>query len=80
MDEYNKNYEDLADDRFYKYYDILSKLYSQEKTGAFLEKRFCLYILLLFIICCCLRPLGKICLALLLENSVTDLSVIRNFT
>ena len=79
LDEYNKNYEDLADDRFYKYYDILSKLYSQEKTGAFLEKRFCLYILLLFIICCCLRPLGKICLALLLENSVTDLSVIQNF-
>jgi len=61
------------------HYKVLSQLYSQEKTGAFFEKYFTLYFLLLLIICFCLRPLGKICLAILLENSVTDLAVLQNF-
>ena len=61
------------------HYDVLSKLYAQQKTGEIFEKYFLLYLLLFLIICFCLRPLGKICLALLLENSVTDLSVLENF-
>ena len=61
------------------HYKVLSQLYSQEKTGAFFQRYFALYILLLLILCFCLRPLGKICLAILLENSVTDLAVLQNF-
>ena len=61
------------------HYDVLSKLYSQHKTEELFEKYFLLYILLLLVLCFCLRPLGKICLALLLENSVTDLSVLVSF-
>ena len=35
--------------------------------------------ILLLILCISLRPLGKICLAILLENSITDLYVLQNF-
>ena len=61
------------------HYDVLSKLYSQQKTGEYFEKYFLIFIFLLLILCLCLRPLGKICLAILLENSITDLSVLENF-
>ena len=61
------------------HYDVLSKLYSQQKTGEYFEKYFLIFILLLLILCLCLRPLGKICLAILLENSITDLAVLENF-
>ena len=61
------------------HYDVLSKLYSQQKTGEYFEKYFLIFIFLLLILCLCLRPLGKICLAILLENSITDLAVLENF-
>ena len=61
------------------HYDVLSKLYSQQKTGEYFEKYFLIFIFHLLILCLCLRPLGKICLAILLENSITDLSVLENF-
>ena len=75
LEEFSKLYPEIRDN----HYDVLSKLYSQQKVGEYFEKYFLLYILLLLILCFCLRPLGKVCLALLLENSVTDLSVLVSF-
>ena len=59
--------------------NILAQLYGQDKAGQYFEKYFIIYILLLLILCLSLRPLGKICLAILLENSITDLNVLVNF-
>ena len=75
LEEFDLNYTFTPE----LHHDVLSKLYAQEKTGVFFEKYFLLFIILLYILCLCLRPLGKICLAILLENSVTDLSVLENF-
>ena len=78
-DKYLKEFDEIYFNTYEIYYEVLSKLYSQEKTGILFEKYFTLFLLLLLILCACLRPLGKICLAILLENSVTDLSVLQNF-
>ena len=59
--------------------DILAQLYAQDNAGKFFEKYFIFYMILLLILCISLRPLGKICLAILLENSITDLYVLQNF-
>ena len=75
LEEFSKIYSNVPQN----HYDVLSKLYSQQKVGKYFEKYFLVFILLLLILCLCLRPLGKVCLALLLENSVTDLSVLENF-
>ena len=61
------------------YYDILSTIYCQEKTSKYFESIYPIYLILLLIISLSLRPLGKICLALLLENSVSELNVLENF-
>jgi hypothetical protein len=60
-------------------YDILSKLYTQTNVSKYLEKNFPKFLGSLFLISLCLRPLSKICLALLLENSLNELHVLENF-
>ena len=73
--EYQENYGTVNQTD----YDILSKLYSQSKLSEYFEKNFTKWIISLFILCFALRPLGKICLALLLENSLNELQVLENF-
>ena len=54
-------------------------IYSQEKTSKYFEKNFPKYLISLSLICLALRPLGKMTLAILLENSLSDLNVLENF-
>ena len=60
-------------------YEILSQLYSQLNVSKSLEKCFPKFLGSLFLVNLGLRPLGKICLALLLENSLSELHVLENF-
>ena len=60
-------------------FNILSSIYSQENTSKFFERIYPLYLLSLLIAALAVRPLGKICLALLVENSVSELNVLENF-
>ena len=78
-DYYLKEYEQKYDSLNQTDYDILSKLYSQVNVSKSLEKSFPKFLFSLFLISLCIRPLGKICLALLLENSLSELHVLENF-
>ena len=75
LNEYQQNYGSVNQ----THYDILSKLYSQKKISDYFEKYFSLYLIALYILCLALRPLCKTCLALLLENSLSELQVLENF-
>lgn len=76
---YLKEYEQKYDSLNQTDYDILSKLYTQTNVSKYLEKNFPKLLGSLFLICLCLKPLSKICLALLLENSLNELHVLENF-
>ena len=59
---------------------ILSiKIYSQKRTAEYFEKLVPLFFIALLMLCLALRPLNKICFALLLENSISDLGALENF-
>lgn len=58
---------------------ILSLLYSQQKTSQYFESSTIKYFIALFFLCLTLRSLGKISLALLLEDSTNELKVLENF-
>lgn len=74
LEEYQNNYSSISD-----YDNILSLLYAQGKTSSKFEKCTLLYFIPLFFICLTLRPLAKISLALLLENSTNELKVLEVF-
>lgn len=74
LEEYQNNYSSSSD-----YDNILSLLYAQGKTSSKFEKSTLLYFIPLFFICLTLRPLTKISLALLLENSTNELKVLQVF-
>ena len=76
---YLKEYEQKYGSLNQTDYDILSKLYTQTNVSKYLEKNFPKFLGSLFLISLCLRPLSKICLALLLENSLNELHVLENF-
>jgi MFS family permease len=59
--------------------DILYQIKEQMYVAGFFEYMIPLYLVSLIIICLALRPLNKISLALLLENSINDLNVLQNF-
>ena len=59
--------------------DILYQIAEQMYVAGFFEYMIPLYLVSLIIICLALRPLNKISLALLLENSINDLNVLQNF-
>ena len=59
--------------------DIIKDLYVQAKFRSYFESMIPLYFVCLLVLCISLRPLNKISLALLLENSVSDLNVLENF-
>ena len=61
------------------YYDILSTIYSQAQTSKYFENNVPKYLISLSLFCLALRPLGKIALAILLENSVSELNVLETF-
>ena len=76
---YLKEYQDIYQSINQTDYDILSKLYSQAKTSQYFESTFPIFLLSLLFLSFALRPLGKICMALLLENSLNELQVLENF-
>ena len=51
----------------------------QKKIGEYFEKMVPLYLVSLLILSVALRPLNKISLSLLLENSISDLNALQNF-
>ena len=78
-DYYLKEYQDIYKSTNQTDYDILSKLYSQTKTSEYFEATFPIFLISLLILSIALRPLGKICMALLLENSLNELQALENF-
>ena len=76
---YLKEYQDIYQSINQTDYDILSKLYSQTKTSEYFESTAPIFLISLLILSFALRPLGKICMALLLENSLNELQVLENF-
>ena len=76
---YTKEYESNNSYFNQTYFDILSTIYSQQKTSQYFEQNFLKFIIVLILLCLALRPLGKICLALLLENSLSELNVLEIF-
>ena len=76
---YLKEYADIYKSINQTDHEILSKLYSQLKTAQYFETIFPIFLISLLILCFALRPLGKTCLALLLENSLNELQALENF-
>ena len=76
---YFKEYEDIYKSINQTDHEILSKLYSQFKTAQYFERIFPIFLISLLILSFALRPLGKTCLALLLENSLNELQALENF-
>ena len=81
-----KKYDDFQHDYYRTYskgnqanHDVLLDIYCQEKTSEYFESLYPLYLVSLLLISLSLRPLQKICLALLLENSISELNVLENF-
>ena len=74
LEEYEKKYYSNEDNN-----KILSFLYAQQKISEIFEKSTIKYFICLLILCLTLRPLGKISLALILENSTSELKVLKNF-
>jgi len=60
-------------------FNALEKMYIDIKISQYFEFMVPLYLISLFILCLALRPIDKISLALLLENSINDLSTLENF-
>ena len=75
QNEYMEKYDSLNQTD----YDILSQIYSQVNVSQYFELIFPKFLISIFMISLGLRPLGKICLALLLENSLSELHVLENF-
>ena len=59
--------------------EILSLLYSQQKTSQYFESNTIKYFISLSLLSLTLRALGKTSLALLLEDSTSELKVLENF-
>ena len=62
--------------------DLMSNyqnIYAKVKMAEYFEFMVPLYLVSLLILCLALRPINKISLALLLENSTSDLSALENF-
>ena len=74
LEEYEKKYYSTEDNN-----KILSSLYAQQKISEKFEKSIIKYFTCMFLLCFTLRPLGKISLALLLEDSSSELKVLENF-
>ena len=76
LKEYNQIYNSSSNQEFS---EILSILYAQQKTSNYFESKIIVFFILLCFLSSSLRPLGKISLALLLEDSSSELKVLENF-
>ena len=76
---YFKEYDDIYKSINQTDYEILSKLYAQKKVSEYFESYLPMILLSLLILSFALRPLGKTCMALLLENSLNELQALENF-
>ena len=74
LKEYYDKYSSTNDNN-----KILSLLYAQENVSKIFEENTVKFFASLILLCLVLRPLGKISLALLLENSTSELKVLENF-
>ena len=66
-------------DSTYNYEVNLGINYLNNEIADYFESMIPLYLISLLIICFALRPLNKISLTLLLENSISDLNALQNF-
>ena len=66
-------------DSTYNYEYNLGINYINIEIADYFESKIPLYLISLLIICFALRPLNKISLTLLLENSISDLNALQNF-
>ena len=79
-DNYKKEFNDVfhlsVDENQKRNYE---NVYTKQKMGEYFGSKIPLYFVSLLLLCVALRPLNKISLALLLENSISDLHVLENF-
>ena len=75
MNEFRKNYISSKND---KNYDILLKIFTQKKVNIAFRTYILFLLFSIFLLNMALRPLSKISLSLLLENSSSDLIVLEN--
>lgn len=75
LDNFNKYY--ISNTNFTNY-DILSKLYAQTNTNLLFRTFGMRFLISLFLLNLALRPLLKISLSLLLENSTSELIILKN--
>ena len=78
-DDFQHEYDRLYSKGKQPNYDVLLDIYCQSKTSEYFESLYPIYLISLLFISLSLRPLQKICLAILLENSVSELNVLENF-
>ena len=76
LNDFKKNYKYSQNDTNY---DILSKIYSQRNTEFNFRSYNVKFLFSIFLLNMALRPLSKICLSLLLENSTSELIILDNF-
>ena len=76
LNYFKKNYKYSQNDTNY---DILSKIYSQRNTEFNFRSYNVKLLFSIFLLNMALRPLSKICLSLLLENSTSELIILDNF-
>ena len=77
FEEDNNNISLFENNLYYK--NILKTLYVQEKVRNFFSKGFYLYAISIFFISAGLWPLLKSCMALLIENAKSELTVLIGF-
>ena len=76
LDKFRNNY---ISSKSNKNYEILLKLFSQQKVNLSFRSYSVLLLISIFLLNLALRPLSKISCSLLLENSLSDLKVLENF-
>ena len=74
LKEFESNYSSSENNN-----KVLSLLYAQQKISEKFEADIPKYFICLALLCFTLRPLGKISLALLMEDSSSELKVLENF-
>ena len=76
FDEFNRNYISSKNNTNY---DILSKYFYHSSINILFRSSITLFLISIFILNFSLRPLSKLVLSLLIENSSSDLKVLQNY-
>ena len=76
FDEFNRNYISSKNNTNY---DILSEYFYHSNINILFRSSITLFLISIFILNFSLRPLSKLVLSLLIENSSSDLKVLQNY-